>query len=525
MYQITQPDTRPLGKKVSDSHSSSDSVEINSSAGKETEADSSRFKTINILHINDIHGTVEPFYDPKMSKESLVGGIANTQTILKNEKAKNPEGTLLLNAGDLADGSMVSDYSKGEVIAEAMKPMGFDAIGLGNHDFCWGTGALQNIMERTESRGVSANVVDSSNSNKSTPWQGVEPYIIKDVNGVKIGIIGLDTPGTAKQLSKEILGNIKFRDPAKTLGKYLPRMKKGGADVIVVLSHLGFDDDKELAKKFKDNKLIIVGGHSHTTLTNGHVEGKSMIVQAGSQTRYVGNLAIKWDTKEGKIADMQASLLPVLANDTQPDPEIQAKVQPYLETLDRLGANQIVGIVADDLDFDHHAAKKLNQIQADSLFKDSGADIGISLASSIRRDVQKGAVSRRELYDTLPFKDWKAVKLSTTGKAIKALLEDGLDGGSRIMIPAGFKYRYDPSLPEGNRITDIIMPDGSPMDIQKTYSVIMDESLSKKPAMGNARKKHKGGNIQEKFFSYFEKECPHGGWKNNPDDRISTPEK
>lgn len=514
-----------MEQKTSEPAISSDTVEIGASSDKESGAGSSRFKTINILHINDIHGTVEPFYDPEMSKESLVGGIANTQTILKNEKAKNPEGTLLLNAGDLADGSMVSDFSHGEVIAEALKPMGFDAIGLGNHDFCWGTGTLQNIMEKTEAQGVSANVVDSSNSNISRPWKGIEPYIIRNVNGVRIGIIGLDTPSTAKQLSKETMGNIKFRDPVKTLGKYLPRMKKHGAEMVVVLSHLGFEEDKELAKKFKDNRLIIVGGHSHVVLPNGHMEGKSMIVQAGSQTRYVGNLVIKWDTKNRNIADMKASLLPVLAKDIQPDPEIQTKVQPYLDTLNRMGANEIMGVVADDLDFDHHAAKKLNQIQADSLFKDSGADIGISLASSIRRDIQKGEVSRRELYDTLPFKDWKAVKLSATGKAVKALLEDGLDGGSRIMIPAGFKYRYDPSLPEGSRITDIIMPDGSPMDIQKTYSVIMDESLSKKPAMGNVRDKHEGGNIQEKFFSYFKEECPPGGWRDNPDDRISTPEK
>lgn len=521
MYQVNQPDAKPLKQETHTPPVSSDTVEIGSSSGKE--AGSSRFKTINILHINDIHGTVEPFYDPDMSKDSLVGGIANTQTVLKNEKAKNPDGTLLLNAGDLADGSMVSDYSHGEVIAEALKPMGFDAIGLGNHDFCWGTGTLQNIMEKTEAQGVSANVVDSSNSNKTRPWKGIEPYIIRNVNGVKIGIIGLDTPSTAKQLSKETLGHIKFRDPQKTLGKYLPRMRKGGADVIVVLSHLGFEDDKELAKKFKDDRLLIVGGHSHIVLPNGHREGKSMIVQAGSQTRYVGNLTIQWDTEKKRIADMQASLLPVLADDIKPDPEIQTKVQPYIETLNRLGANEILGVVADDLDFDHHSAKILNQIQADSLFKDSGADIGISLASSIRRDVQKGEVTRRELYDTLPFKDWKAVKLSATGKAIKSLLEDGLDGGSRIMIPAGFKYRYNPLLPEGNRITDIIMPDGSPLDIQKNYTVVMDESLSKKPAMANVREKKEFGNIQDKFFNYFKEKCPPGGWTNSPDDRISTP--
>ena len=507
-----QPRTEKENNKVI-----SDSVDISNSSKQ----DSSNIKKINILHINDIHGTVEPFYDPEISKESLVGGLANTQTVLKNEKAKNPEGTLTVNAGDLADGSMVSDFSHGRVIGDALKPMGFDAVGLGNHDFCWGTGALQNIMEKMDVQGVAANVVDGSSKAESKPWKGIEPYIIKEINGVKVGVIGLDTPSTAKHISKKKLGKIKFRQPLKTLKKYLPRMRNEGADFVVVISHLGFDEDKEMAKAFKHDSLVIVGGHSHTALPEGHREGNSIIVQAGAQTQYVGNLEIDWDTKRREMVSTKASLIPVIDKDIEPDAEVQSKITPYLEALNKFGAQEKMGEVAEDLDFSHHDAKIINQIQADSILKGTGADFALTLSSSVRRHLKKGEVSKRELYDTLPFKDWKAVKVEATGKMVKALIEDGVDEGSRIMIPSGIKYTYDPSLPDGNRVTELTLSDGTPIEPGKTYTVVMDESLSKKPSMTNAKNKQDIGRIQKKFFNYFQSECPEGGWKNNPDDRIT----
>lgn len=472
---------------------------------------------LNILHVNDIHGTIEPFFDPTLSTKGTVGGLANMGTVIKDEKAKNPDGNLLLNAGDLADGSFVSDRTMGEAAGDAMGAMGFDAIGLGNHDFCWGTAALKNMVQNINAPILGANIV---NGKTGKVMDGAKPYIIKDVKGVKVGIVGLDTQSTEKMISKENLGGLTFKDPVETLKKYIPEMKKKGADLLVVVTHLGFDEDKKLANEFKDESLVIVGGHTHTILSKGHREANSIIVQAGSQSRFVGNLELEWDPNSKKVIESRAELIPVIDREVKKDPDIQKIIEPYLRAIQKQGANEHISDAAEHLNYSHRKASKLNQIQADSLLEKSGAQVGLCLSSTMRRHIRKGAVSKRNLYDSFPFPKWKGTLVKANGKQIKELIESYLWEDARIAIPAGMKYEYNQELPLGNRVTELTLSDGKPIDPEGEYSVAMNDYFTSNKHMKDAEVVRNLGSLQDIYSDYFKSQCPPGGWRDNPDNRV-----
>jgi len=154
---------------------------------------------------------------------------------------------------------------------------------------------------------------------------------------VKVAIIGLDTTDVKRLLGEEMIKGLDFEAPEKTMNKYLPEVKEKGADLVIVLSHLGFEEDKKLAQAVPGIDFI-VGGHTHTELPQGHKEGDTFIVQAGSNSKYVGNLEISLDPASKKIVGSSASLIPITSDQVKPDPEIQNILKPYIEEANKIGS-------------------------------------------------------------------------------------------------------------------------------------------------------------------------------------------
>ena len=505
-----KPSNIPIQRKESAGTMPGDSISI----GNNGNEDPGVIK-LNILHMNDVHGAVEPTLDPTVSEDSPVGGIAYSAAIIEQEKAKNPEGTLTLNAGDIAEGTMVSYMTKGRIISDTMKQIKFDAIALGNHDFEWGQEALGTIVQDLDAPVVAANVVKTSDG---SVIDGAKPYIMKDIKGVKVAIIGLDTCETERYIEKEKLEGLRFENEIDTAKKYVPEVKDKGADLVVVLSHLGFDADKELASKV-DGIDVIVGGHSHTELPEGFKQGETIIVQAGSQSRYVGNLELQIDPNTKKIIQNQAKLIPVITKDLQPDKQVMDILTPFLQDTERQG-NQVMGTATEDLHYGHKDCKVLNQIFADSILDASGAEIGLCSSRILRGNVKAGEVPYKELYSALPFTSEKFYTVKTTGDKVLEEIESRIvDGGRGISVPAGFKYEYDPSLPEGRRVTSATLSNGAPLDPEKEYTVVLNSSTVTRKSFTEAKEKQEKGECQKVFFEAFGKGSP---WTNSTDGRVRT---
>ncbi|MCD4783812.1 MAG: bifunctional metallophosphatase/5'-nucleotidase [Candidatus Eremiobacteraeota bacterium] len=485
----------------------SDSVEI--SGKKESSSDPVRIK---ILHMNDMHGVVEPKHDPEVSKDIETGGFASAKTAIDREKSKDPEGTITLNAGDFAEGTMVSYLSRGKVATEAMGKMGFDACTLGNHDFNWGQDALREMMNDLNAPVVLANITNEDGSS----MEGTCSHIMKNVKGINVAVIGVDTPDVPDYVDEKKVEGLKFESAAEALNKHMPQVRKEGADLIVVLSHLGFDRDVELAQEVKGID-VIVGGHSHTKTEKPHKEGDTIIVQAGAMGEQLGSLEIDVDPSSKRIVGAESKLIQITSRDYAPDPEIQKILEPYIAGAKQTGS-RVIGKTEEEIPFSHTRAEKLDQMLGDSILKASGADVCIYHARCLRAPLKKGDVTYENLFSAMPFTEETFVTCKTTGKMILAEMEDDLkDGANQLAVPSGFKYEVDQSRPFGDRVVSATMPDGTSLDPEKEYTVAMNVTISRKKFFRNSKDKKVMGNMQETFLDYIENGSP---WKNDPDDRV-----
>jgi 2',3'-cyclic-nucleotide 2'-phosphodiesterase (5'-nucleotidase family) len=285
--------------------------------------------TFTILHTNDFHGQLQAA-DADPNKISTPG-MARTAKVINDIRAANTlagRSTLLVDAGDEMQGSLLSNLGDGTPTGKGIptiatfNEMNYDVATFGNHEFDWGQVNLQNRMDQADYPFVTANIVKNDTGNCSTAgWEKPDfadaPYFIKTIgdapNQVKVGFIGLTTGETPTITVATATAGLCFKDPTASILNYYDQMKSDGADVIVVLSHLGYADggygygipvygDQTLATNLINAGKpvnLIIGGHSHTsvaapgtTVTVSGKTGSTLVVQSAYNGRRVGQADI-----------------------------------------------------------------------------------------------------------------------------------------------------------------------------------------------------------------------------------------
>lgn len=468
---------------------------------------------VRLLHMSDIHGAVDATMNPKVDAEHPLGGLAAAKATLDRERASAPGGVLALNAGDLAEGTMVSYLTGGKVVGEALHEFGFDAIEPGNHDFVMGVAHLRELLSQIGAPVVGANIVNGADG---TPMAGTSPYLLRDVDGVRLAIVGLDTPDMERFVDRSRLEGLKFRAAADTLQRVLPEVRAQGADVVIVLSHLGFDEDRKLANAVPGLD-VIVGGHSHTELPQGHVENGTIIVHPGAQGHFVGKLDLCIDRQTRRITSHEACLVKVSDREVHPDDRVAAIVERYSQEVEA-ASSQVMGVASEELVYSHKEACKLNQIHADSLLAATGAEIALTSARNLRGNVKPGEVPFKDLFAAFPMTEEDAVVFRVTGGMLRAELEDRIaDGGRGIAVPAGLEYSYDPTRPNLDRVTSMTLPDGTPVDMDREYTVATTMTTARKKTFSQARDLKIVDSSQKIFMDYFKSGSP---WRNDADSRV-----
>jgi 5'-nucleotidase len=264
------------------------------------------FKKITILHTNDVHSHIEPF--PKdHSKFPNMGGFERRSTLINNIRLKNPN-TLLLDAGDVFQGTPYFNFYGGELEFKLMSMLKYDAMTIGNHDFDNGIDGLNSQLPKASFDIISSNY-DFSNTILENKIKRTKTYIFDEV---KIGVFGLGIE-LKGLVSDELYKETKYLDPVEIsndITDYLKNEEK--CDLIICLSHLGFKYKKNkisdfiLAQKTKDIDLII-GGHTHTfmdkpTITKNKIGNDVIINQVGCFGVYLGKIDFYLDTNKIKIA-------------------------------------------------------------------------------------------------------------------------------------------------------------------------------------------------------------------------------
>jgi 2',3'-cyclic-nucleotide 2'-phosphodiesterase (5'-nucleotidase family) len=426
---------------------------------------------LSILHVNDTHGHIIPYLDKSIDPERHVGGAEYLAKMVEQERAANPDGTILLSAGDMFQGTPISNLFHGKPVIEIMNFLHYDAMALGNHEFDWGQHVLQDIIHSASFPVVSANIYKGGGHIK-----GVKPYVILKRKGIRIAVIGLTTPETRYSTKAENVAGLTFENPEKILPSLIRQVKAQGASMVIVLSHDGLDSDRLLARKVRGID-VIVGGHSHTVIKDPVVESGTVIVQAGSNGVYLGVLHVSYNSKSKKIVDYTSKdelKLVSPSPGSQMDPNVAMIIDKY-DTQVRAEFSKVIGTAAADFTKDRVRESSLGDLVADAMRESSGAEIAFQNAGGIRADIQKGPITLETLFTALPFDD-DLVSMDLAGEKITELLEKTASL-EKILQVSGMRIVYDMSDPSRVKLAAVEVA-GNPIDPRKTYRVVTNDFLA-----------------------------------------------
>jgi len=313
----------------------------------------------------------------------------------------------------------------------------------------------------------------------------------------------ITTPGRFKHMTVD--------RPEDVLPRLIKKAKDEGAVIIIVLSHLGLDADKDLAQRIPGIH-VIVGGHSHTALENPVVAGNTIIVQAGAYGLYLGVLKLKIDPATGKIIrhTEEKELEKVMAGKDRPyDKELARIIHAYYGRIEK-EYSKVVGESSVPLVRYHQRESNIGNFICDTMQKKTGTDMAFINSGAIRNNIPKGRITLEQVFTLLPF-DNILVTMKLTGKQILEILEQNAKLEHDILQVSGMEIRYDLSEPAGSRVREVYIG-RRVLDTEKTYTVTTIDFLA---AGGDAFSPFKEGNnivygtaLRDVIVSYLEKHSP-----------------
>ncbi len=269
-------------------------------------SNASRLKKVTILHTNDTHARIEPFPEESPQYGGL-GGVARRATLVKKVRLENPN-TLLLDAGDVFQGTPYFNFYNGALDFEIMSMMGYDATTIGNHEFDNGIEGFASVAPNAKFPFVSSNYDFGS----TTMGRFIDPFIIKVLDGIRIGIFGLGV-GFENLVLPELHRGVTYKDPVEVSKQMVRRLKNTHrCDMIICLSHLGYEynhgqvSDSIVAREV-DGIDLIIGGHTHTLLERPDIitkdSGRSTVIaQVGHAGVVLGRLDFYFNQEKKMVA-------------------------------------------------------------------------------------------------------------------------------------------------------------------------------------------------------------------------------
>ncbi len=422
-----------------------------------------------LLHTNDV-------YQFTPLDGGTRGGLARLLTIRKEALAQNPN-VLFTLGGDTVSPSVETRTYKGAQMIDAWNAVGIDYAVFGNHEFDIGKAQLLERVKESRFTWLGANVVETKTGNIfSGP-----PYVVREIGGIRLGIIGLVLPETkATSSMDETLDVTDFCSVAK---KQVKRMrKKERVNAVIGLTHLTMAEDKRLAG-CADFDLIL-GGHEHSLLQSS-ADG-TPIFKMTSDAREVGKFRLNFDAATKRLVSFDWEVIPV-TDKIADAPEFAAAVAKYSGLLQTLEAK--VGSTSVQLDAMSHSNRQketnVGNFIAESYRAATGADIGFVNGGSIRADLtyEPGLLTKRSVLSILPFNN-PVVKVEISGATLRKILEHGVarSGPGEDTEPgrfpqiAGLRFEYDTSKPAGSRVVSATVG-GRTLDDTAKYTIATSDFL------------------------------------------------
>jgi len=450
---------------------------------------------ITILHMNDFHARHEPVDGRALScqpdKAGCFGGSPHLATAIATERrAAEGDGraVLLVDAGDQFQGSLFFTAWKGEVELEVMHAIGTEAMALGNHEFDQGPGTLARFVRGARFPVLSANV----EAEDDPDLRGlIRRHVMVEKGGLRIGLVAATTQQTATTSSPG--PKVRFADPEPALASAAAAARAEGARLVLALSHLGVEVDRDFAGRVPGID-VFVGGHSHTLLSNTEPgalgpahqafrgpAGTAVVLQAAAYGRYLGRLDLDI-AADGTVLAYGGDCRHI-APTLPPDPAVGAIVARYAAQLDMVRKRRVGEAPAAI----PNATCRVGECALGSFIADAmlatvqGAEIALMNAGGIRTGLPAGELTLGDVLTMLPFGNAVAT-LRLTGADVQAAIANGLArmGAGAFPQVAGLRITWNPAAaPEARLLALEVATAGgyAPIDPARTYLVVTNNFL------------------------------------------------
>ncbi len=383
--------------------------------------------TITILHTNDMHAGFVPHqaFWIKSTPKPQVGGFNELTYVVDSIRGTDPA-TLLLDAGDVMTGDPISDMeyegAQGGALFEMMNRIGYDASCPGNHDLDISQDNLRALVHIAKFPSLSANLVGDGGKFPV----GNKDYVILERGGMKIGIFGLMLQNLAGMVNQNNIVGLRVLSPVETARRIIDELRPK-TDLIIAVTHQGVEEDSELAANVTGLNAI-VGGHSHTRLRQPKVVNNVVIVQTGSDCENLGVLHLTVDNKT--VVKYDGGLVQLWAH-----PGRTTRLSPFVDSIktaiDKAYA-EVIGTLKEEWRRGNGETAIGNFI-TQAMAEAAGSEIGFTNTHGLRKDLPVGPITRRDLYEVLPFRNVLAT-FQLSGKDLRSVMTYYLNSHPAIQI-------------------------------------------------------------------------------------------
>lgn len=450
--------------------------------------------TLHLVHTNDLHAHLIPFNAAGQNCTNQTpcrGGFARLKAFIESKRAQHPD-LVVLDAGDRFSGTVFYTLRKSQDLSTLMRQMNYDAMTLGNHELDDGLSELELFVKAVQTPILSANVVFPPQSSLA---QTIIPQRIIERNGRKIGIIGSTTAElkTACSHGEEV----DVLPLLPSIQKEIDQLKKQGVNLIILLNHIGLDEDQKLAATLTDVDIII-SAHTHSLLSNNPAETKAegpyplviknplgqpvLIVSAGIGGHHVGDLQAVFDT-EGFVRSFKGDTIP-LDDTIIPDQKMEKQITQIEATLKKTFTEsvfqtpRVVTQTPNQL-FCSDSCYVGEILTTALLHAVPQADIALINAGAIRSALPEGQVTFQHLAQAYPF-DSEAVLVQMSGQELRDYLTQGLkqyvpnDRTNTFLQTAPLHYTFDPHT----RTVTKIELNAKELNLAQKYTLVMPAFLA-----------------------------------------------
>ena len=396
-------------------------------------------------------------YVPLAMEYGKLGGLDHTSTLIKAIRSeRGDDKVLLLDGGDTWQGSYTSLKTQGEDMVKVMKALGTEAM-VGHWEFTFGQQRLKELIDKLEYPFLGGNVFD-------TEWDEpvFESTAFFEKGGVSVAVIGQHFPYTPIANPNYMVKGWSFGIRPEVLQKNVDDAKKQGAEIVVLLSHNGFDVDQKLAAMIEGIDVILTG-HTHDAIPKGIRIKDTLLLSSGSHGKYLGRVDLK--VKNGKVVETSSNLIPVFSDVVTPDKEMTQLIKKIRSPYEK-ECNRIIGKTENLLYRRGNFNGSWDDVICDAIMQERDTEISLSPGFRWGTSLLPGQnITVDDIYSQTSMNYPEVYRIEMTGKMIKDLLEDVCDnifnpdpffqqGGDMVRV-GGLSYTCHPKNKIGNRISNL----------------------------------------------------------------------